>query len=61
MNAATMTMTMWIATEGGRKCPICGRYAKRDDLGDLSFGGKGLLVTVYGHKNGCGTKKKGKP
>jgi len=58
----TMLMSVWLATEGGRKCPQCGRYAKRDELGSLSFfyetedGGRGH-VSMYGHLRGFGCNK----
>jgi predicted nucleic acid-binding Zn ribbon protein len=53
-----MSMMMWMATEGGRRCPQCGKFAKADDLGNLSFvldnGGR---VTMFGHKPGKGCNR----
>lgn len=56
-----MGMMAWLATEGGRKCPACGRYAKSSELG--STGGvyrNGRLVThisSYGHLPGFGCNR----
>jgi len=47
----------WCATEGGRKCPMCGRYAKAETLGDLSFYTAPPTVariTMFGHLPGYG-------
>jgi hypothetical protein len=47
-----------MATEGGRKCPLCGKYAKREEIGNLSFEtefGQGWAhVSMYGHLPGYG-------
>lgn len=57
-----MLMSVWLATEGGRKCPQCGRYAKREELGSLSYffvdanGDRGH-VSMYGHVAGFGCNK----
>lgn len=32
-----MGMMQWLSTEGGRKCPQCGRYAKPSELGFVGF------------------------
>lgn len=58
-----MSMMTWMATEGGRKCPMCGKYAKAKDLGWVGFhatdhNGNGMIVDAYGHLHGCGKKKK---
>ena len=59
-----MTMRTWIATEGGRKCPLCGRYAKAEHLGYLGghmADGNGKVIghiSVYGHLEGCGCNRK---
>ena len=58
-----MPMSVWYATEGGRKCPMCGKYAKADDLGNLSFpiadasGAVVGRVSRYGHKPGTGCNR----
>ena len=52
-----MGMMCWMATEGGRKCPMCGRYSKPETLGNLSFYTTGRVVariSVYGHIPGHG-------
>jgi predicted nucleic acid-binding Zn ribbon protein len=56
-----MSMMTWYATEGGRKCPMCGRYARARDLGNLSFYTSGSVIariSVYGHLPGRGCNKK---
>jgi hypothetical protein len=61
-----MPFGLWLATEGGRKCPQCHRYAKAAELGNLSFcykteyGGRGH-VTMYGHLPGFGCNRGAKP
>ena len=50
----SMTMVMWYATEGGRKCPMCGRYAKREQIGNLSGWIGNARVSAYGHLPGHG-------
>ena len=55
-----MGMMCWMATEGGRKCPQCGRYAKPETLGNLSFytTGSGVArISMYGHLPGHGCNK----
>lgn len=54
-----MSFGLFLATEGGRKCPQCGRYAKRDELGFIggrykNANGGITCVTAYGHKDGFG-------
>ena len=48
----------FMATEGGRKCPLCGKYAKRGTVGNLSFicrpGGAIIHISMYGHLPGYG-------
>jgi len=48
----------FMATEGGRKCPMCGRYAKTEELGNLSFtteiDGSWAHLSMYGHLPGYG-------
>ncbi len=58
----TMGFMLWLATEGGSKCPQCGRYAKTEELGNLSFNFKtedGTVgrVSMYGHLTGFGCNK----
>ena len=63
MTTDQMPMSVWYATEGGRKCPLCGRYAKAEDLGTLSFslrdenGNICTRVSLYGHKPGTGCNR----
>ena len=52
-----MSMMAWLATEGGRKCPRCGRYAKAKQLGWCGFRGAGVIVDAYGHLPGTGCNK----
>jgi hypothetical protein len=53
-----MTMMTWMATEGGRKCPACGKYAKAEHLGFTggysNIGGSVVHVSSYGHLPGHG-------
>ena len=55
--AHKMSMSTFLATEGGRKCPMCGRYAKTKDLGWIGFhatmNGSPMVVDAYGHTKGC--------
>lgn len=55
-----MGMLTSMATEGGRKCPMCGRYAKSRELGWLGFNSPNLCVGAYGHLPGKGCNKKKK-
>jgi hypothetical protein len=55
-------MMEWMATEGGRKCPMCGRYAKTQELGNLSHNiqthDRGRAhISMYGHLPGFGCNK----
>lgn len=56
-----MTMSTWLATEGGRRCPVCGRYAKARELGFTggAVHAPGVIVRVssYGHLPGYGCNK----
>lgn len=52
-----MSMMTFMATEGGRKCPNCGRYAKRDELGWCGVRGPGFIMDAYGHLPGFGCNK----
>jgi len=53
-----MDFGTFMATEGGRKCPQCGKYAKKGTVGNLSFIaeiGNGLAhISMYGHLPGHG-------
>jgi hypothetical protein len=53
-----MSFGTFMATEGGRKCPQCGKYAKREELGNLSFKThfpQGWAhISMYGHLPGYG-------
>lgn len=48
----------FMATEGGRKCLLCGKYAKKGTVGDLSFiadhGIGWSHISMYGHLPGYG-------
>jgi hypothetical protein len=56
------TMT-FMATEGGRKCPHCGRYAKFTELGWVGThftdprGLPSVILDSYGHLKGYGCNK----
>lgn len=52
-----MGVRLWLATEGGRKCPLCGRYAKSSELGNLSFSSGGMHISLYGHIDGTGCRE----
>ena len=60
MTVSQITMMQFLATEGGRKCPLCGRYARPHELGDLSETFYDLTgrcqgrVSRYGHRPGYG-------
>jgi hypothetical protein len=55
------TASQIMATEGGRKCPMCGKYAKRSELGNLSFKAEfrqgWAHITMYGHLPGYGCNR----
>lgn len=55
-----MSMAAWLETDGGRRCPQCGKFAKKNDLGDLSFAITGGRVSAYGHLPGFGCNKEKK-
>jgi hypothetical protein len=56
-----MGMMAWLATEGGRKCPACGKYAKAVELGytggTLMIGGVLTHISSYGHLQGYGCNR----
>ena len=52
--APKLSMSVWCATEGGRKCPMCGRYAKEEELGWAGGIGPDVIVDMYGHLPGFG-------
>lgn len=58
MPSRSLSMMAWLATEGGRKCPQCGKYAKADKLGytggTYEFGGVLTHISSYGHRAGFG-------
>ena len=60
---APMGMMLFFATEGGRKCPLCGRYARPGELGNLShtfYNAEGEWVghvSRYGHLPGTGCNR----
>ena len=59
------SMMQFLATDGGRKCPLCGRYAKPGELGNLSHtfydptGKWQGRLSRYGHLpgHGCNTHR----
>ena len=56
-----MSMMTWMATEGGRKCPTCGKYAKAEELGPTGgYFNNGQIVchiSSYGHLPGFGCNR----
>jgi len=54
--AHDLGMAGWLATEGGRKCPDCGRYAKKADLGWIGLYAPNLLIDAWGHLPGTGCR-----
>jgi hypothetical protein len=56
-----MGMMAWLATEGGRKCPACGKYAKAEELGytggTMMMGGVLTHISSYGHLEGYGCNR----
>ena len=56
-NKPRLTMMAWLSTEGGRKCPVCGRYAKEAELGFIGCSGPGFHISAYGHLPGFGCNK----
>jgi len=52
-----MSMMAWLATEGGRKCPQCGKYAKPDQLGWNGMRTPNGIVDMWGHLDGYGCNK----
>lgn len=60
-----MGMMAWLATEGGRKCPACGKYAKADELGytggTMMMGGVLTHISSYGHLPGYGCRSQNDP
>jgi hypothetical protein len=54
-------MMAWLATEGGRKCPQCGKYAKEAELGYTGglyeIGGVLTHISSYGHLPGYGCNR----
>lgn len=47
-------MMLFLATEGFRKCPICGRYAKSNELGHYSVTSGNARIEQWGHLPGYG-------
>ena len=56
-----LSMMAWMATEGGRKCPQCGKYAKQSELGYTGglceIGGVLTHISSYGHLFGYGCNR----
>lgn len=56
-----LSMMAWLATEGGRKCPQCGKYAKESELGYTGglyeMGGVLTHISSYGHLPGYGCNR----
>lgn len=57
-NTPRMPMMAWLSTDGGRRCPMCGRFAKEDQLGYVGYSGSGFRVSAYGHLPGFGCNNK---
>ena len=61
-----ISFACFLATEGGRKCPQCGKYAKRDELGSIggylydALGRTTGHISAYGHLPGFGCNKRQK-
>ena len=57
-----LSMMAFLETEGGRKCPACGRYAKESELGftggTYRIGGMIAHLSSYGHLPGFGCNKR---
>ena len=49
-----MGMMAFLATDGGRRCPQCGRFAKHEDLGSIGGRDGDAVVSMYGHLPGRG-------
>lgn len=47
----------WLATAGGTRCPMCGKFAKPSDLGFIGGSGPNIHVTAYGHLPGKGCNR----
>ena len=65
-NTATveaMTMSAFLATDGGRRCPQCGKFAKASELGSIGeflYNSDGRRIghySAYGHLPGYGCNK----
>jgi len=52
-----MGMMAWLATEGGRKCPQCGKYAKPEHLGWNGLRAGSVIADRWGHLPGFGCNK----
>ena len=56
-----LSMMAWLSTEGGRKCPACGKYAKAEELGYtggyINAGGVIAHISSYGHLEGYGCNR----
>lgn len=56
-----MGMSAWLATDGGRRCPMCGKFAKADELGFVggTYEANGVVAHIhaYGHLPGYGCNK----
>ena len=57
-----MSMSMWFATDGGRRCPLCGKFAKAEELGFVggAYGADGAIahISIYGHLPGYGCNRR---
>lgn len=56
-----LSFATWLATDGGRRCPQCGRFAKPTQLGSLggrcTVGHATAYLSAYGHLPGFGCNK----
>lgn len=48
------SFSLWLATEGLRRCPLCGRFAKAEELGSVGFVLGAVITTAFGHLPGKG-------
>lgn len=56
-----MSMSAWLATDGGRRCPMCGKFSKADELGFVggTYETDGIVahISAYGHLPGYGCNR----
>lgn len=52
-----LSFSVWLNTDGGRKCPMCGKYARQEELGWIGSNSPGCHIDAYGHLPGFGCNK----